>query len=50
MVAVAGGLERASPATLRRLTRAMSWLAPPKPFDREAGAWERDALLARVGG
>lgn len=50
MVAVASGLEHASPATLRRLTRAMNWLAAPKPFDREAGVWERDALLARVGG
>ena len=49
MVAVASGLEHASPATLRRLTRAMNWLAAPKPFDREAGVWERDALLARVG-
>jgi beta-N-acetylhexosaminidase len=49
MLAVASGLERASPATIRRLTRAMNWLATPKPFDREAGVWERDALLARVG-
>lgn len=49
MVAVASGLGHASPATLRRLTRAMSWLAAPKPFDRQAGVWERDALLARVG-
>jgi beta-N-acetylhexosaminidase len=49
MLAVASGLERASPVTVRRLTRAMMWLAPPKPFDREAGVWERDALLARAG-
>ncbi|MGE0668092.1 MAG: beta-N-acetylhexosaminidase [Sphingomonadales bacterium] len=49
MLAVAAGLEHASPAALRRLTRAMSWLAAPKPFDREAGTWERDALLARAG-
>ncbi len=48
MVAVAGGLEHASPATLRRLIRAMNWLTPPKPFDREAGVWERDALIARA--
>ncbi len=50
MQAVAAGLERASPAALRRMTRAMSWLSAPKPFDREAGLWERDALLARAGG
>ncbi|MEN3973658.1 beta-N-acetylhexosaminidase [Emcibacter sp. SYSU 3D8] len=48
MVAVAGGLERASPATLRRLKRAMGFLAPPRPFDRDAGVRERDALLARA--
>lgn len=48
MLAVAKGLDAASPATLRRLTRAMLWLAPPKPFDREAAVWERDGLLARA--
>ena len=50
MVAVAKGLEPASPATLKRLTRAMLWLAPPKPFDREAAVWERDGLLAKAPG
>ncbi|MBI1179218.1 MAG: beta-N-acetylhexosaminidase [Alphaproteobacteria bacterium] len=46
--AVAEALAPASPATLRRLKRALLWLAPPKHFDIEAGRWERDRLLARV--
>jgi beta-N-acetylhexosaminidase len=48
MVAVASGLEHASPATLRRLNHAMGMLAAPKPFDRKTAAQERDALLARA--
>jgi beta-N-acetylhexosaminidase len=50
MTAVAGALRPAGRETLLRLARALSWLAPPKPFDREAAVWERDALLGGAAG
>jgi beta-N-acetylhexosaminidase len=49
MEAVASGLQPPSPATLRRLTRALAGLAAPAPFDRAGATRERDALLARAG-